>query len=157
MPLQFQSIPTKDARAAQNGKADANGQIPEYAISDGAGNPCRHCLTNIPKGTPMLILGYRPFPAPQPYAEIGPIFLCAHTCTRHTNSQAMPDMLKNNDELLLRGYDLQNRIVYGTGKVLKTNQIKDAVNTGFDNPVIRYFHLRSASNNCFQAKIIRYE
>ncbi len=155
MPLTFTAIPTKDARDAQSGKPDANGQLPEHAISDGNGNPCRHCLKDIPKDAPMLILAYRPFPSAQPYAEVGPIFLCATLCKRHSDSQALPDMLKNNAELLLRGYDAQNRIVYGTGKVTKIDQIEDRLNTGFDNPKISYYHLRSASNNCFQAKVIR--
>ena len=75
MPLNFAAIPTPDARNAQSGKPDANGQRPERAISDGNGNPCRHCLTDIPKGAQMLILGYRPFPTAQPYAELSPIFL----------------------------------------------------------------------------------
>ena len=83
MNLSFHAMPTKHARALQNGGADANGQIPERAISDGDGNPCRHCLNDIPKGARMLIFAYRPFPAPQPYAEIGPVFLCADTCVAH--------------------------------------------------------------------------
>ncbi len=100
MPLTFTAIPTKDARDAQSGKPDANGQLPEHAISDGNGNPCRHCLKDIPKDAPMLILAYRPFPSAQPYAEVGPIFLCATLCKRHSDSQALPDMLKNNTDLM---------------------------------------------------------
>lgn len=153
MPLNFEAIPTKDARNAQNGKPDANGQIPERVISDGEGNPCRHCLSDIPKGAPMLILAYRPFPSKQPYAELGPIFLCAKRCERREDSHTLPSMLKNNAELLLRGYDALDRIVYGTGKVTKTNQIENILNIGFTNPEICYYHLRSASNNCFQAKV----
>jgi hypothetical protein len=153
MPLQFQAISTKDARAAQDGKPDANGQTPEHAISDGEGNPCRHCLTDIPKGAHMLVLGHRPFPTLQPYAEVGPIFLCADACKRHINSETLPDMFKGWDELLMRGYDAQDRIVYGTGHVTKTSQIEREITAGFANSKVHYYHLRSASNNCFQAKV----
>ena len=155
MPLKFAAIPTVDARHAQNGKPDANGQIPERVLSDGTGNPCRHCLTDIPKGAPMLILGYRPFPTPQPYAEVGPIFLCADACERHMDSNTLPDMFKDSDELLVRGYNSQDRIVYGTGQVVKTGQMKQMIKAGFRNSKISYYHLRSASNNCFQAKVTR--
>ena len=155
MPLNFAAIPTPDARNAQSGKPDANGQRPERAISDGNGNPCRHCLTDIPKGAQMLILGYRPFPTAQPYAELGPIFLCADKCERHKDSATLPDMLKNTESYLIRGYDAQDRIVYGSGQVTKTAQIELAIKNGFSNSTIDYYHMRSASNNCFQAKVTR--
>jgi len=155
MPLQFEAIPTSAARNAQNGDPDANGQIPERVISDGNGNPCRHCLTDITKGSEMLILGYRPFPTRQPYAEVGPIFLCADACERYVSSEALPEMFANSSELLVRGYDAQDRIVYGTGQVTGTDQIAKTITAGLENPNISYYHLRSASNNCFQAKVRR--
>lgn len=78
--MRFVAIPTEIARAYQAGGPDANGQRPEHKVSDGGGNPCRHCLRMIPEGAGMLVLAHRPFPAPQPYAEMGPIFLCAGPC-----------------------------------------------------------------------------
>ena len=81
----------------------------------------------------MLILGYRPFPAPQPYAEVGPIFLCAKTCERHSNSKTLPNLFKTNKELLIRGYDDQDRIIYGTGQVTSLNQIESAITDGLKN------------------------
>ena len=80
MTVSFTPIPTAIVRAYQTGGPDANGQVPERQVADGAGNPCRHCLRMIPKGAGMLVLAHRPFPAPQPYAELGPIFLCAEAC-----------------------------------------------------------------------------
>ena len=153
MPLIFKAIPTKDARNAQNDKPDANGQIPERVISDGEGNPCRHCLTEIPKGAPMLILGYRPFPTLQPYAEVGPIFLCANKCERHEETGTLPKLFWNSKQMLIRGYSKDDRIVYGSGAVVKISDLVDAIKSGFTNPKIKYFHMRSASNNCFQAKV----
>ena len=64
MPILFTPIATETARRYQAGGKDANGQRPEQALSDGDGNPCRHCLRFIPKGRGMLILSRRPFPAP---------------------------------------------------------------------------------------------
>src|SRR3989338_5984771 len=70
MTPRFTPTPTETVRAYQAGGPDANGQAPERHISDGGGNPCRHCLAMIPKGSPMLVLAHRPFPQPQPYAEL---------------------------------------------------------------------------------------
>ena len=80
MTLHFIPIATAIVRAYQHGGPVANGHAPERAVSDGDGVPCRHCLRMVPKGVAYLVLAHRPFPAPQPYAEMGPIFLCADAC-----------------------------------------------------------------------------
>ena len=59
----------------------------------------------------MLILAHRPFPAPQPYAELGPIFLCADACAPGGGSD-IPEILASPD-YIIRGYSAENRIVYG--------------------------------------------
>jgi len=73
----------------RTGGVDAYGDAAERSISDGTGNPCRHCLKDIPKGAEMLICAARPFPDPQPYAETGPIFLCAD-CLPYTGNGLPP-------------------------------------------------------------------
>jgi hypothetical protein len=76
MPI-FLSLETDTIRYLQSGGPDAYGQAPVRRVSDGAGNPCRHCLTEIPAGAEMLVLAHRPFEGLQAYAETGPVFLCA--------------------------------------------------------------------------------
>ena len=75
--MRFLALPTDTVRALRAGAPDAHRRAPERAVSDGGDNPCRHCLTEIPEGRGMLVLAHRPFTTPQPYAESGPIFLCA--------------------------------------------------------------------------------
>ena len=149
--MQFTPIPTETARAYRAGAPDANGQRPERHVSDGGGNPCRHCLRMIPKGAPMLILAHRPFPAPQPYAEIGPIFLCAEPCEAGGGS-ARPEILQS-PTYILRGYSPDNRIVYGTGAVIATADLEAEAATRLADPRVAFLHLRSARNNCFQLRI----
>ena len=149
--IRFSPIPTETVRAYQSGAPDANGQPPERHISDGVGNPCRHCLGMIPKGAGMLVLAHRPFPAPQPYAEIGPIFLCADAC-QPGGGQGLPAMLDSPD-YIVRGYGADNRIVYGTGAVTPSAQITARAADLFTDARIAYVHVRSARNNCFQVRI----
>ncbi len=153
MPIKFTPIPTETVRAYQAGGPDANGQVPERQISDGDGNPCRHCLAMIPKGAEMLVLAHRPFPAPQPYAELGPIFLCAAPCTAG-GATVVPEMLSSPD-YILRGYSANDRIVYGTGAVVPTARIGDEAAKRLADARIAYIHVRSARNNCFQVRIER--
>ncbi len=151
--IHYTPIPTAIVRAYQAGGLDANGQPPERHISDGDGNPCRHCLRMIPKGAGMLVLAHRPFPAPQPYAEIGPIFLCADACAAG-GGDALPEILDSPD-YILRGYGADDRIVYGSGAVVPTQALLDQAAVRFSDPRVAYAHVRSARNNCFQVRIDR--
>jgi hypothetical protein len=153
MTIRFTPIPTAIARAYQAGSPDANGQTPERHVSDGDGNPCRHCLRLIPKGAAFLVLAHRPFPAPQPYAEMGPIFLCADPCAPG-RGDALPEMLDSPD-YILRGYSAADRIVYGTGAVTPTDRIADRATSLLADPGVAYVHVRSARNNCYQVRIDR--
>lgn len=153
MPIRYIAIPTDLARAYQAGAPDANGQPPERHVSDGGGNPCRHCLRMIPKGEGMLILAHRPFPAPQPYAEVGPIFLCARPCDAGGGAR-LPEVLASPD-YILRGYGADDRIVYGTGAVVPTARIEAEAKARLSDPRVAYLHVRSARNNCYQLRIDR--
>lgn len=151
MTLRFTPIPTETVRAYQAGGPDANGQAPERHISDGGGNPCRHCLAMIPKGATMLVLAHRPFPYPQPYAELGPIFLCADPCPAGGGSD-LPAMLAS-PSYILRGYGADDRIVYGTGAVVATGSLRTEAAARLADPRVAYLHVRSARNNCFQCRM----
>lgn len=148
------ALPTDLVRTLQHGGADAHGQTPERALSDGGGNPCRHCLRYIPKGAEMLILAHRPFAQPQPYAETGPIFLCADACARHEGVE-MPEIFTRSPDYLIKGYGADDRIVYGTGMVIEQAQMMAQAEQIFADERVRYIHIRSARNNCYQARIDR--
>lgn len=156
--MRFVAIPTDVVAAYRAGAPDANGQVPERQVSErqvavGAGNPCRHCLGLIAEGAEMLVLAHRPFPAPQPYAEIGPIFLCAAPCAAG-GGEAVPAMLAS-PEYIVRGYGAEDRIVYGTGGVVATGAIVARAADLFADLRVRYLHVRSARNTCYQCRIER--
>lgn len=154
MAIQFKALPTEPVRALQRGGPDAYGHTPELKISDGDGMPCRHCLKNIAAGQGYLVLAYRPFPKPQPYAETGPIFLHAEECERATEDEALPEILESPD-YIVRGYDRDDRIVYGSGGVIPTGAIAERAEMLLERSDIAYAHVRSARNNCYQCRIER--
>ena len=153
MSIRFVALDTALVKRLQNGGADANGHKPERHISSGGMMPCRHCLADIAAGEPYLILAHRPFPAAQPYAEQGPIFLHAESCPRHANSETVPRMFLERDAYLIRGYGADDRIVYGTGRIVAPGIMAQAAREAFGNPRVKYVHVRSASNNCYQCRI----
>jgi len=151
--IRVTAIDSETAAALRAGVPDANGMTPERAISDGGGNPCRHCLDFIPEGAEMLILAHRPFPAPQPYAETGPIFLCANACERWTGDNLPPVLRREGDERLLKGYSAGDRIVYGLGKIVAVTEIGARAEAVLADPRVAYVHVRSATNNCYTCRI----
>ena len=151
---QFIAMPTDQAAAYRQGAPDAHGNSPERTISTWAGNPCRHCLQNIPEGAEMLILAYKPFVGTHPYAEIGPIFLCASDCARGGGTD-LPEILGTSPDYLIKGYSSDDRIVYGTGAVTPTPQITTQLEQIFARPDVAYIHVRSARNNCYQLRVDR--
>jgi len=147
----FVPIPTETARHYQAGGLDSYGLLPERKVSDGGGNPCRHCLRMIPGGKGMLVLAHRPFGSVQPYAETGPIFLCAEECEAGGGVQ-VPEILASPD-YIVRGYGADERIVYGTGGVVPTGRIVARAEELLAQPGVAFVHVRSARNNCFQVRI----
>jgi hypothetical protein len=156
MPLiRFVAMPTEEARAFQGGEPDAYGNPPEKKVSDGSGVPCRHMLQAVAAGEEYLVLAYRPFPALQPYAETGPIFLHARECSRAPEGDVLSPMFRDTPDYILRGYGADDRIVYGTGAVVPTHQICGRAHELLEREEVAYVHMRSARNNCYQLKIER--
>ena len=148
---------TAEATHFWNGGKDAHGNQPERAISDGKGHPCRHCLSMIEEGEAFLILSYRPFTACQPYAEQGPVFLHAERCPafepNSAKNGALPPVLQDSPHYLVRGYDCDERIVYGSGTITETKELRETADRLLAEEKITFLHVRSATNNCWQARI----
>ena len=150
--VHFTAMPTETAAALRRGSPDAYGNPAERMTSPGDGMPCRHCLGFIAEGEDMLVLAYRPFPALQPYAETGPVFLHASDCPRYEAVEILPPML-NSPDYIVRGYGENDRIVYGTGAVTPTEEITARAHMLLQRPDVAYVHVRSARNNCYQCRI----
>ncbi|TPW29761.1 DUF1203 domain-containing protein [Martelella alba] len=155
MTIRFEALATETCDTIWQGGHDAYDMAPERRISDGNGVPCRHCLQLVASGAPYLVLAHRPFPALQPYAETGPIFLHAEACRRYEPDDSLPPILADSPDYILRGYGDDDRIVYGTGRVTPTPQIAARAADLLSRDDIAYVHIRSARNNCYQCRVVR--
>lgn len=151
--LKVSGIPTHRAQALRAGGVDAHGLPPLIRRSEGPGNPCRHCLSLIAPGEPKLVLAYRPFEAPQPYAETGPIFLHAHECPRYEGEQ-LPAWFRFLQPALVRGYDAADWIVYESAEVVPGEDLDAACRRILAREDVAYVHVRSKFN-CFQCRVDR--
>ncbi|CAM3414328.1 DUF1203 domain-containing protein [Paracoccus nototheniae] len=154
--IQFIPLPSDKVAVLRDGGPDAYGRPPERVRSEGHGNPCRHCLDFVPEGAGMLILAHRPFDDLQPYAETGPIFLCADAC-RPWSGGGLPPVLTSSPDYLLKGYTTDQRIRYGTGRIVTSEEISTYAAEVLERSEISFVDVRSARNNCFQLRIVRTE
>lgn len=154
MSLRFVALDEAIAAHYRRAGPDANGQVPERRVAQAGVLPCRHCLDMIRAGEAYLTLAHRPFPAPQPYAETGPIFLHAESCPRGGGTAEIPVFLAS-PAYIVRGYGWDDRIAYGTGGVVETTAIAARAAELLADPAIAYLHVRSASNNCYHCRIER--
>ncbi|HBG99084.1 MAG TPA: DUF1203 domain-containing protein [Rhodobacteraceae bacterium] len=152
----FTVHPIDPAAAARlrAGGPDAHGNPAERAVSNGAHTPCRHCLHDVPAGAEMLIAAHCPFAGRHPYAEIGPIFLCAHACPPWS-APGLPPVLGASPDYLMKGYGRDERIVAGTGRVVAAGGIAAGAVALLARSDIAFVDIRSARNNCWLARIGR--
>lgn len=153
--LKIVALTTGTVTAWRRGRLDAYGLVPErVARSSGEATPCRHCLNHVPAGRPFLIVAHRPFGGLNPYTETGPIFVCADDCPRGGGND-LPAAMLAAPSYLLRGYSADERIVYGSGRVVDTPDIARRCAALLDNPQIAFVHVRSASNTCYFFRVQR--
>jgi len=154
MNIKFVPMDAATAAHMRSGGPDANGNPPERKISDGAGVPCRRCMKLVGTGEPYLVAAWRPFTKTHAYAETGPVFLHAETCTPEpVVKDQLPAFLQSHD-YILRGYDAEERIVYGTGGVIELDAIPARIEELLSEPTVKAVHIRSSRNNCYHCRAV---
>ena len=154
MSFKIQAYDQHWVKNLRAGGMDDNGQAAEHAVSDGGGNPCRSCLDYIAKDAEMLIAGARPFGQLNPYAECGPVFFCAEDCTPWSGD-ALPPVLQNSPDYLVKAYSADDRIIYGTGQITLVAELADYITTLLNRDGVAFVDIRSSRNNCFAARAVR--
>ncbi len=153
MSLRVRGIATTDWNQIRAGEPDANGQPARRRVAEGGANPCRHCLGLIAEGDEKLVLAHRPFEAPQPYAETGPIFFHARDCA-HYDAPTLPAWFAFLDPAIVRGYSPEHWIRYDTGSVVRGTELAAACESILADETIAYVHIRSKFG-CFQCRVDR--
>ncbi len=101
----------------------------------------------------LTLSALRPFPALQPYAETGPVFLCADDCPRWEGDGVPPIFKRRGEKRLVKGYGAEDRIVLGLGKIVPVAEVLARAKAVLADPRVAYVHVRSATNNCYTCRI----
>ena len=67
----------------------------------------------------------------------------------------MPPVLTASADYLVKGYRDDERIAYGTGGVVAAGMLVARAEKLLSDPAIAFVDVRSARNNCFQARFRR--
>jgi hypothetical protein len=115
--------------------------------------PCRSCLNVFREGEERRILfTYNPFDGVDPYPSPGPIFIHEAQCSLYGQDSIFPPAIRTLP-LTLEGY--------GDGRWLiarerpPENEIELGIRRIFDNPAVRYIHVRNTEAGCFIVRIER--
>lgn len=155
MTFTYEPMDEATAVRLRTGGADCYGNPAERRISDGTGLPCRRCMRMIGKDEPYLVAAWRPFSRLHAYTETGPVFLHAEICSpSDPGDGALPDFLASPD-YILRGYDADERIVYGTGGVIARDAIPARISELLSQPGVAAVHIRSSRNNCYHCRAVK--
>ncbi|WP_417415593.1 DUF1203 domain-containing protein [Hoeflea sp.] len=154
MAFTFEPMDEATAAHLRSGGGDSYGNTPERKLSDGTGVPCRRCMRMVGRDEPYLIAAWRSFSATHAYAETGPVFLHADPCTTEPLGRAELPAFLTSPDYILRGYDADERIVYGTGGVIKLEAIPDRIEELLGEPMVKAVHIRSSRNNCYHCKAV---
>jgi hypothetical protein len=117
------------------------------------GEPVRCCLHIAGPGERLLLIAYRPFNKPSPYAETGPVFVHAERCGGYSWPDRYPDEFRGRQQVF-RCYDADGNIL--GGHVAEPTEEAEAVITDlFANEDVEYIHTRNVVFGCYMLEIRR--
>ena len=79
-------------------------------------------------------------------------FSCAPSHARRQGRRARPENLTSSD-YLLKGYSSDERIIYGTERITPVEEVSTYADALLNRPDVAFVDLRSARNNCWQARL----
>jgi hypothetical protein len=147
------AIASEVAEQVRNTGKSPNYGFPAHREVAAGRAPCRHCLKLIRKDEEELLLFTH-----DPFRELGepplpgPVYIHAKKCTRHPESDAIPEEYRGR-LLTLEGYG-QNRALVKEIRVADGEEDRAAEQL-FSDERIRYVNVRSTEAGCFLFRMER--
>jgi len=117
------------------------------------GEPLRCCLKIARPGEQILLVAYRPFNKPSPYAETGPVFVHAESCAGYRRYDLYPDEFRGRPQVF-RCYDTDGNIVGGRFAE-PTDDVEAVIEELFADPTVEYIHTRNVVYGCYMLELRR--
>ena len=121
---------------------------------DDARHQCRSCLELTRPGEGFILFAHRPFAGPQPYAEVGPVFIHERECRPYGDAGSYPPEFPRTN-VVLRAYGETDEIV--DARLVTLHPVEEVIAELFEDPSVSYLHARNAAYGCFMFRIERTE
>src|ERR1700730_1007329 len=151
--LRMIAIPSKVAGLVRTTmKSPGYGHPAHKEVAAGYG-PCRHCLRTFRVGSEERILfTYDPFHEVADFPLPGPVFIHAEECGRYMEGAGFPEELREH-ALTLLAYG-ENR-TFLREEYVADGKIEVVTNRLFEEPAVRYLHVRDTTAGCYDLRIER--
>jgi len=148
----FRYLPIDDAvvNRVRDRLRDDHGNELHVQVSEN-GAPCRSCLRVVPAGARLILFAHRPFATHGPYAETGPVFVCADACAPYRGDEFPADFRPRI--LTLRAYDANGSIHDAT--LAAGTDADDMLARLFADPAVAFAHVRNPAWGCFDFAVER--
>ena len=147
------ALPTRELdRIRARGRDDFNNAVMVSVNEDEGGTPLRCCLREAAVGERVALIACQPAVGGGAYAEVGPVFIHADSCSGCDDSDAYPVGVRHRRQLF-RAYDAEDRQVDNT--IVEGQHAEAAIAQLFARPDVAYLHSRNPLAGCYMFTIAR--
>jgi hypothetical protein len=148
-----QSLNSEIAADAARRLAAGDPFVEEVEVDAPVGYPCRVTLEWAKPGERVLLFKHRPFSAPSPYAEEGPVFARMDAPAKVLPIDTLPDYVAIMPLVIVRAYDQRNAIA--CAEAVPGAACAEAIGKAFAREDVAYVHIRAGAYGCFQFRVDR--
>ncbi len=110
--FRISAIPPETLDRIRAAGQDDLGNSLQIFVDEEGGSPLRCCLRPATAGERLMLIAYRPFRRPGPYAEVGPVFIHAGRCAGYDTPEQYPPGFRDWPTLIFRPYHFDGRMAY---------------------------------------------
>lgn len=117
--------------------------------------PLRCCLRAALWNEAIVLISYAPFTTPSPWAEVGPVYVHAETCSGYLDTASLPSNLSIGPRVL-RGYNREGVLLYDHVRLVEANEsLQPALTELLSHDVVDVVHVRALATQCFTFAVQR--
>ena len=152
--FRISAIPPQTLDRIRVAGQDDFGNPLEVIVDEQGGSPLRCCLRPATPGDHLLLIAYRPFSRPGPYAEAGPVFIHAERCAGYAEPSQYPAGYRDWKPLIFRPYHYGGRMAYPAIAMVDGLQAEQIIEKIFADPTIEVIHARNVYAGCYMFECV---
>ncbi len=151
--LVFEPIPPGRLQEIRAAGVDEAGNRLTVQTDGESGLPLRCCLRESVPGERVLLIAYTPPGTRGAYAERGPVFVHAESCSGYLTPDRYPPALSHRQQVV-RAYDRDGRIADGV-LVADGERAMAVIRESLTRPDVELVHLRNVGYGCYNFAVRR--